>query len=98
SFITGASLQTPHVSDALLLEHGSHVRLGHIVGKGAIAENAGRVASRRQGLMPLDDSERKRLHFVPADCRRQAHDEDSTANRVDILACNGALLNRDAKV
>ena len=64
SFIVVASLQAAHVFEAVLLEDGGEVGLGHVVGEGAVAEDDGGVAGRGQLLVPGHDAQCQRLDFV----------------------------------
>ena len=77
----------------MLLEDGGEVGLGHIVGKGAVAEDHGAFTRRSQCLVPLDDAEGQRLDFLAGDLRGEADEEGARADAVDGLAGNGLLFS-----
>ena len=75
--------QAPHVLYAVLLQDCRQVRLGHVVGKGAVAKDAGRVALRRQFFVPADDTLGQGFNFIRRDGRRQAGHQYAVADGVD---------------
>ena len=54
-------LQAPNGLDTVLFKDGSEVALGHVVGKGAVAEDARGVACRGERSMPCDHAQCQRF-------------------------------------
>jgi hypothetical protein len=66
----------------VLFQDGREVGLGHVVGEGAVAEDAGGVAGGGQRLVPGDDTLREWLYVVAADLLRQAGQQDTAADGI----------------
>jgi len=57
----------------VLLEDGGEVGLGHVVGKGAVAEDDRRLTGWIQCLVPGGNAQRQRIHFGAGDLLGKAH-------------------------
>lgn len=82
----------------MLLEDGSEVSLGHVVGKGAVTKDHLRFAHRGQLLVPGDDAERQRLHLGAADLGGKADQQSAGAYAVNGLVGEDLLLDRHGDV
>ncbi len=91
-------LQAQHLLEPLLAQNLSQVRLGDVVCKGAIAEDARGITGRREIGMPLADTPRECLYLHLSDSVRQADEQNAAAYGMDLFACNLAPLDRHTQV
>ena len=82
----------------MLLEDGGEVGFGHVVGKGAVAEDDGAFAGGSLGFVPGRNAERQRFDFLGRDGFGQAHEQSASSDAVDLLAGDGARFNGHGEV
>jgi hypothetical protein len=62
SFVEDLYSQASHDFQAVLLEDGGDVGLGHVISEGAVSEDDSGVSSRIQFLVPCNECKSQRLH------------------------------------
>lgn len=73
------------ISEAVLLQDGSEVDLGHVVGKGAVSEDDGGFPGRLQRLMPRHEAAGQGLYIGLGDGGRETDEEGAGANGVNLM-------------
>ena len=84
----------PHVPHPALFQDGRKVRLGDIIGEGAVTEDDIRLAYGFQFLVPADHTERQRFHIGNNNIFGEAHQKSACA---DALYCLPAAAGRTAR-
>ena len=86
------ALEAPHIFKAVLLEYGGEVGFGHVIGKGAVAEDDRAFADGVLSFVPRSDAKGERLDLFGSDAFGQAHKQRASADVVDFLAGDGAAF------
>ena len=77
----------------MLLQDGGQVALGHVIGKGAVAEHTGGVARGSLLLVPGHDAQGQRLGIGHGDAGVQAGHQHAAADAVNGLAGDAFVLD-----
>ena len=84
--------------EAVLVEDGRQVGLGHVIGERAVAKDHDTLASWGLLFVPRDYAKSQGLGLPLRDGAGEADEENATADAVDGLVGNGALNDRHAEV
>ena len=87
----GIRLQAADGFEAVLLEDGHQVGLGHVIGEGAVAEHDGALSYRGLFLVPRDHPKSHGIRLGLGDGFGEADQENAATDAVDRLTGNVAL-------
>src|SRR6185312_1674060 len=91
-------LEASHILQSMLRQDRHHVCFCYVISKSTIPEDASYFTTGRKLFLPFHNAMGYRLDFVPIDGTCEAHNEHTTANRVDLFAADGPCLDRHAEV
>ena len=82
----------------MLLENGGEIRLGDIIGEGAVTKDNSRLACGVQFLVPVDHTERQRFDICNSNPFGEAHQKRPSADTLYLLSAEGLLLDGHTQV